>query len=62
MSKIHTTGAIRQHVLKCADITLKLPSGAILTVGGKNLTARVEVASVPVMSMVNFVIMLLSLF
>ena len=39
MSEIHTREAIRQHVLKSADITVNLPSGAVLTVIGKDLTA-----------------------
>ena len=62
MSKIHTTGAVRKHILKCADITVEFASGAILAVAGENLTLRVEVASVPVISRVNFVIRHLSSF
>jgi len=43
------TGAVRQGVLKSADITVEFASGAILAVAGENLTLRVEVASVPEM-------------
>ena len=62
MSTKHTTGAIRKHVLKSADITVDFATGAILTVAGENLTVRVEIASVPVISRVNFVITHLSRF
>ena len=56
MSTKHTTGAVRKHILKSADITVEFASGAILAVAGENLTVRVEVASVPVISTVNCVI------
>ena len=62
MSTKHTTGAIRQGVFKSADITVEFASGAILAVAGENLTVRVEIASVPVISRVNFVIRHLSSF
>ena len=59
---IHTTGTIGQHILKSADLTVEFASGAILAVAGENLTVRVEVASVPVINRVNFVITHLSSF